>query len=136
MNKATKSLLIGELGLLMWAIGASLVASLRALPPYEIIAVACFVSLLISILHLTWRKQWCGLLGRPAYLWIAGILGFCGNEVFYVEGFKHAPAAQAELVTQLWPLLLILLSAFLPKEKLSIKHLANGSGGIRAGTER
>lgn len=51
------------------------------------------------------------------------MLGFIGNDALFITAFKHAPAAQADLINYLWPIFIVVFSSVLPSEKFSIKYI-------------
>jgi drug/metabolite transporter (DMT)-like permease len=68
-----------------------------------------------------WLKSGKGLgpiLRLPRRVWLLGIAGLFGNHLFYFLALRHAPAAEANLINYLWPLLIVLFSAYLPGEHL------------------
>ncbi|MDI4656942.1 aromatic amino acid exporter YddG, partial [Xanthobacter autotrophicus] len=69
---------------------------------------------------------------RPlAYL--HGVGGLFGYHFLYFTALKWAPAAEAGLIAYLWPLLIVLLSAFLPGGGLRRVHVIGALMGF-AGT--
>ena len=51
------------------------------------------------------------------------MVGLFGYHFFYFLAIKNAPAVEANLINYLWPLLIVLFSAFLPNEKLKWFHI-------------
>jgi drug/metabolite transporter (DMT)-like permease len=56
-----------------------------------------------------------------------------GYHALYFISLRHAPPAEAGLVNYLWPLLIVLFSAFLPGERLAPHHVLGALLGL-AGT--
>jgi drug/metabolite transporter (DMT)-like permease len=72
-----------------------------------------------------WRDLW-----QPPAVWVLGIGGLFGYHGFYFTALQNAPPVEASLITSLWPLLLVLLSALLPGERLRWYHLAGALLGF------
>ncbi|MFQ3306937.1 MAG: drug/metabolite transporter (DMT)-like permease [Candidatus Midichloriaceae bacterium] len=118
-----KYTLIGSLSLLFWAISATFVVTLKHIPTYEMLSFVFFIGLIFCILYNSTFNHWNKLKNHPPYIWICGIIGICGNEIFFVFSFKNAPAAHADLINYLWPILVILFTPLLPKEKFNVKYI-------------
>lgn len=114
--------LIGYSALIFWALAAPFVVKIKSLPIFEILTIIFTVSFVLSAVKLTLCRQW-STLKQPWFLWIIGILGIYGNDLLYILAFQHAPAAHADLINYLWPILVIVLTGSLPNESLSIRHL-------------
>jgi drug/metabolite transporter (DMT)-like permease len=59
-----------------------------------------------------------------------GITGLFGYHFFYFFAIKNAPAVEANLLNYLWPLLIVLLSSFLPNERLRWFHIVGSLLGL------
>ena len=58
----------------------------------------------------------------PKYIWIAGFIGVCINDIFYFSSFKHAPAAQVDLIKYTWPIVMTILIAIVNKKRPDVKR--------------
>lgn len=124
--------LIGYCALIFWALAAPFVVKIKTLPIFETLSIVFSVSFIFSAAKLTVCKQW-SKLKQPWILGIVGFVGIYGNDVLYIAAFQNAPAAHADLINYLWPIIVILLTGFLPNEKLTFRHLfaaASGFAGI------
>jgi drug/metabolite transporter (DMT)-like permease len=63
-------------------------------------------------------------LRQPAHVWALGIFGLFGYHALYFMALRLAPPAEAQLVNYVWPVLIVLLSSFLPGEHLRLHHFA------------
>ncbi len=63
-------------------------------------------------------------LRQPAQVWALGVGGLFGYHALFFLALRLAPPAEAQLVSYLWPVLIVLLSAFLPGEQLRLHHVA------------
>lgn len=119
MTEGRKATLIGMTAIVIWSTLALLTTLTRRLPPFQLLAMAFALAFLIGLA--LWLKSGKGLgpiLRLPRRVWLLGIAGLFGNHLFYFLALRHAPAAEANLINYLWPLLIVLFSAFLPGERL------------------
>lgn len=114
---------IGYLALVVWSLSASAAVHITTLPVFQVLIVTFFLAFLLSVARLTVTKTWSAL-KQPWYIWVIGVLGICVQQFFYLKAFQNGPAAQVDIIVYLWPLFLILLIGFLPKEKIKMKHIA------------
>lgn len=120
---------VGYIALIFWALSAPFAVHIKTIPVFEALTIIFTVSFLLSAIRLTFYKQW-SKLRQPWLLWLVGFLGIYGNDVLYIAAFKHAPAAQADLINYLWPVIVILFTGLLPNEKLSLRHIMAASMGF------
>lgn len=121
--------LFGICGVFMWALGPLFNTELITLPTFEILSFVFAVSFTLSIIKLTISKQW-HRIKQPLLIWIIGIAGIFGNDYCYIQAFKFIPPAHVDLINYLWPVLVVLFSGFLPKEKFSINKIFAGLLGF------
>lgn len=114
--------LLGYSALLFWALAAPLTVCIKGLPIFETLTVVFSISFILSATKLTIYQQW-QRLKQPWFLWVIGFVGIYGNDLLYISAFKYAPAAHAELINYLWPILVILFTICLPNEKLYPRHV-------------
>lgn len=114
---------IGYLALVVWSLSASAAVHIATLPVFQVLIMTFFLAFLLSAVRLTATKTWSSL-KQPWYVWVIGVFGICVQQFFYLKAFQNGPAAQVDIIIYLWPLFLILLVGFLPKEKIKMKHIA------------
>ncbi len=119
---------VGATAILMWATLATLTTWAGSLPPFQLTAMAFTLAFGIGLV-LWWRRgePIRHHLRLPGRVWLVGIYGLFGYHFFYFMALRRAPAVEASLIAYLWPLLIVLFSAFLPGEKLRWFHVA-GAG--------
>lgn len=126
-----KGTLIGSSAILMWATLAALTSFCKEVPPFLMTAIAFTVA---SALGLGWMKsqghRLASLLRVPLRGWLLGVSGLFGFHLFYFIALKRAPVLQASLIVYLWPLLIVVLSALLPGERLRWHQLAGTMAGL------
>lgn len=120
---------IGYSALFLWACSGVLASSVIKIPTFEVLSVAFSISFGLTALLLTMRRRWTNV-KQPLLLWVIGMIGVYGNDALYIAAFKHAPAAQADLISYLYPILIILLASYLPSEKFSFKYIIAGFLGF------
>lgn len=111
-----KATLIGASAVLMWGTLASLTVSLRSVPPFQLLAMtfgAAFASGSLWLLATGGPRRF-SLLIQPLAFWLLAITGLFAYHALYFVALRLAPAAEANLINYLWPLLIVLLSALVP----------------------
>lgn len=123
MNRVQKGNIAGVIAILLWSTLALFTVATSKIPPFQLTFMAFSVAFTIGLG--LWIKEGLGIivhLKLPWKVWIVGIYGLFGYHFFYFLALKSAPALEANLINYLWPLLIVLLSAFLPNEKLQWYH--------------
>ncbi|MBD0337350.1 MAG: EamA family transporter, partial [Cyanobacteria bacterium Co-bin13] len=148
MKKASvRATAIGFTAILMWATLAFLTKLSGALPPFQLTAMAFTLASLIGLgLRVRAGKSLgadravsrgagpCTPTKLPMGAWLNGLWGLFGYHFFYFIALQNAPAVEASLIAYLWPLLIVLLSACLPGERLRWFHCVGAlTGFIGAG---
>lgn len=124
MNRVQKGNIAGIIAILLWATLALFTVFTNRIPPFELTFIA--FSIAFTLGFFLWIKEGKGIgihLKLPWKVWLLGIYGLFGYHFFYFLALKSAPALEANLINYLWPLLIVLLSAFLPNEKLRWFHI-------------
>ena len=121
---------VGFLALLIWSTGALAAIKICQLPSLEVLTFTFFITFITTCLKLTITKRWSDVYSQPWYIWVAGVLGVCMQQLAYISAFKNAPAIQADIIILLWPVLVIFFSGFLISEKLKPQHLFSGALGL------
>lgn len=130
-----RATLIGGIAVLLWATLALFTSSTGAVPPFLKLALTFGIAFCCAALRWAWLcyRQGPAALGflRQAWpAWAIGIGGLFGYHFFYFNALDRAPPVDASLIAYLWPLLIVLLSALLPGEKLRWEHLAGAALGL------
>jgi drug/metabolite transporter (DMT)-like permease len=116
----------------MWAVLAALTAASGQVPPFELAAMTFLVGGLMGMA--TWPMRTGVIRSLPLdwRVWALGVGGLFGYHFAYFTAIRSAPPVEVSLLAYLWPLFLVLFSAFLPGEKLKWNHIAGvviGLGG-------
>lgn len=131
----TKANMFGISAIAMWSVLALFTSVTTGIGPFQMLALTFFVSALIGFGFIA-RKGRAGwaLLRQPLRAWVLGVGGLFGYHFFYFTALSHAPVADASLIAYLWPLLIVVFSAFLPGERLRWFHLVGAFMGLGGAT--
>jgi len=121
--------LTGMLAILLWAGLALLTAASGEAPPFELAALTFSIGGALGLGFAAARGRLASL-AQPWPVWLVGVGGLFGYHALYFAALRRAPPAQASLIAYLWPLLIVLFSALLPGERLTIRHIAGALTGF------
>jgi len=118
-----KATLIGVSAIVMWSLLALFTSSTSGIPQFQLLALTFGVGGSLGLMIVV-RKGRSGLqkIKQPLKAWVIGVGGLFGYHFFYFTALSNAPVADASLIAYLWPLLIVLFSAFLPGERLRWFH--------------
>ncbi len=116
--------LIGFTAILMWSLLSLLTVASGAVPPFQLAAMTFALGGALGAATWLFRPGAANALKRPWQVWALGVGGLFGYHALYFLALRLAPPAEAQLVSYLWPVLIVLLSALLPGERLRLHHLA------------
>jgi drug/metabolite transporter (DMT)-like permease len=107
----------------LWSVLALFTAGTGPIPPFQLSAITFALATLVGVVVITRSGKGFSVLRQPAKAWAIGIYGLFGYHALYFAALKLAPPAEAGLVAYLWPLLIVLMTALLPGEFLSKRHV-------------
>lgn len=125
--------LVGLTAIVMWSLLAALTVATGRVPPFQLLAMTFAIGACVGPLTWLWRPSAIRALRQPLLVWLVGIGGLFGYHALYFLALRLAPPAEAGLLNYLWPLLIVLLSSFLPGERLAPHHIVGAVLGF-AGT--
>lgn len=131
MISVKKGNMLGAIAIMLWSTLALFSVLTTHIPPFQLTSMAFSIAFIIGLGW--WIKAKKGIvthLKLPLKVWMLGIYGLFGYHFFYFMAIKHAPALEANLINYLWPLFIVLFSAFLPNEKLRWFHLVGALLGM------
>lgn len=105
----------GLLAILLWSSLALLTTATEGLPPFEVLAASFGFAALFGLIrtslrgHRGWRE-----LRQPWPALALASAALFGYHALYFIALKRAPAAEANLLNYLWPLLIVLFAGLLP----------------------
>jgi drug/metabolite transporter (DMT)-like permease len=120
----------GLCAILLWSLLALFTAASGTIPPFQLAAMTFLVGGLVGVATWIPRPQAFRALRQPPVVWALGIGGLFGYHALYFAALRLAPPAEAGLINYLWPLLIVLFSAFLPGERMRAAHLAGAVLGF------
>jgi len=112
---------IGFSAVLLWSLLAFLTAASGTMPAFQLTAITFAIGGL-SLLVL--RPGAIKAMRQPLPVWLLGVGGLFGYHFCYFFALRNAPPVEAGLINYLWPLLIVVFSAFLPGERLKWQHIA------------
>ena len=118
--------LIGYLGLLLWSTSGVVATYVVNLPTFEVLSIAFSTSFFVSTINIVIKRRWF-ILKQRTMLWIIGTIGIFGSESLYIAAVKYAPTSHIDLIYYTWPMMLIMLSRIILKEKIRKSYLIAGS---------
>ena len=123
---------LGAIGL--WALLAPLGVLTGEVPPFLLTGIAFAVGGTLGLtVQLLRGRPVAAALNVPAAAWALGLGAFFGYHALYFATLRLLPPVDALLIINLWPLLIVLLSALLPGERLLPRHVVGALAGL-AGT--
>jgi drug/metabolite transporter (DMT)-like permease len=130
-----RATLIGFIAVLLWATLALFTSATGQVPPFQLLSLTFAIAFAASSLRWVWlarrnRARFRSIFHQPLPVWLLGISGLFGYHALYFTALDHAPPVEASLIAYLWPLLLVLMSALLPGERLHWTHLVGGAVGL------
>lgn len=131
MQHIIKGNILGICAILLWSTLASFSVLAGDIPPLQLTSMSFFIAFLIGLV--LWKREGRGILIHlrvPLRVWFVGVSGLFGYHFFYFLAIQNAPAIEANLINYLWPLFIVLFSAFLPNERLRWFHIVGISLGL------
>jgi drug/metabolite transporter (DMT)-like permease len=134
-SDATRSLLatlVGGIAVLLWSLLALLTVEAGNIPPFQLLAMTFSIACVAMLVLLIRRGGLAALdvLQQPWGAWALGVGGLFGYHVAYFTALQNAPPVEASLIAFLWPLLVVLLAAFSPGQRLAWYHVVGALLGF------
>lgn len=121
--RSSTATLIGLVALLLWSSLAALTVATGSIPAFQLLAMTFAIGALAGMTGWLFRPAAITALRQRPVVWLTGIGGLFGYHALYFLALRFAPAAEAGLLNYLWPLLIVLLSSWLPGERLAAHHV-------------
>jgi drug/metabolite transporter (DMT)-like permease len=122
---------IGCGALAIWASLALLTTMVAAVPPFQLTAMTfAIAALLAAAKWILRREDPRPLLRMPAGAWLVGIGGLFLYHALYFAAFTRAPPVAVNLITYLWPLLIVIGAGLMPGERIAPRHLVGAVAGL------
>lgn len=123
MNKS-KATLIGFSAVVLWALLALFTVASAPVPPFLLSALSFGIGGLVGVVWLILSGEFGKLSRVPLSAYAFGTAGLFGYHFLYFTALRMAPAAEAGLISYLWPLFIVLFSGLMPGEFLRRGHVA------------
>lgn len=123
MMRRSTATLIGFTAVLMWALLALMSAASGKVPPFQLAAMTFLIGGLMGAVTWPFRKGAVSALRQGWQVWLLGVAGLFGYHFVYFSAIRAAPPVEVSLIAYLWPLFLVVFSAFLPGERLRLHHI-------------
>ena len=125
----------GAVAVLLWASLALLTAASGRVPPFQLAAMSFAIGGAVGLAAIAardreGRRRGFAAWRQPWPVWALGVAGLFGYHFAYFTALRNAPPVEAGLIAYLWPLLIVLLSALLPGERLGWHHVAGALAGF------
>lgn len=130
MMRKRGATLIGFSAILMWALLALLTAASGTVPPFQLAAMSFLIGGLLGAITWPFRRGAIKALHQSLPVWLLGIGGLFGYHFVYFSAIRAAPPVEVSLIAYLWPLFIVVFSAFLPGEKLKLHHVIGVALGL------
>ena len=115
--------LVGGTAILMWAGLAALTRFAGDVPPLELTGLSFLIGGTLGCAVCLLRKSSPFLPISQWQAWGVGVGGLFLYHFTYFAAMRLAPAMEVSLIAYLWPLLIVVLSALLPGERLKFHHV-------------
>jgi drug/metabolite transporter (DMT)-like permease len=130
-----RATLIGFIAVLLWATLALFTTATGRVPPFQLLGLTFGIAFAVSLLRWLWLARrdppaFRRIFRQPWPVWLLGVGGLFGYHALYFTALRYAPPVEASLIAYLWPLLIVLMSALLPGERLHWTHLLGGGFGL------
>ena len=123
---------VGSAAILMWATLAPLTTMTAGIPPIELVALTFGIAFLAGLcwLLMTGGAARLRVFRQPPGYWLLAVGALYCYHALYFLALATAPPAQASLIAYLWPLLIVVLSAFVAGEGLRLPHVVGAVLGL------
>lgn len=125
MSANNTATFIGSISILLWGTLALLTKLTGGqVPPFQMMAMTFTVAFMLMSIR-WWIQGHTGLrfIRQSPQAWCLGIGGLFGYHFAYFKAMTLAPAIEVSLLAYLWPLLIVLLSSFLPGESFKLRYV-------------
>lgn len=128
MNDEKRGIIIAFIAVFLWStLGAAYKLFVPAMDSFLVALYVGFFATILLLLYLVFTKKTKKLIVqfKQNYLFFiaAGIIGLGVQQILYLKAYQVLPASQVIIIFYLYPLLMVLLSGLLYKEKTTMKSM-------------
>ena len=118
------AILIGFTAILMWGFLALFSKMAGTVPPLQLLAMTFLIGGLLGVASWPFRPNAIHVLtSQKLQVWALNVGALFGCHFLYFLAVRNAPVVEVSLLAYLWPLLIVVFSAFLPGERLKWNHI-------------
>ena len=121
----------GVLAIALWSSLALMTMVTAALPAFEVLAISFAIggTSLLLVAQGSVRDR-LNVMRQPWPAFVLAVLALFGYHALYFIAFRHAPAIEVNLINYLWPLLIVVFSAWLADVRLRLAQVAGSALGL------
>lgn len=120
-----RATIVGSFAVLLWALWPSLAVVAAGAPPFLLLSVAFTSAFGVFLVQRLFRRQplmdW--ITAPPATIAL-GLIGVCAANIFYILSLRAVPAAEANIISYTWPIMIVTLAAGLGWVRARKRHVA------------
>jgi drug/metabolite transporter (DMT)-like permease len=126
-----RATLIGLVAILLWSSLALFTTWTGKIPAFQLTFLTFLIAFVLSAVVIGVKSRGTFTAFRlPGQAMAIGVGGLFGFHFLYFLAMQNAPPAEVSLLAYLWPLLIVVFSAFLPRERLRWFHLVGCVSGF------
>lgn len=130
MNRTTATA-IGFMAVVMWGLLAWLSKLAGDVPPLQLTAMSFAIGATVGMATWPFRPGAAHVLIAQGWqVWALNVGALFGCHLLYFIAVRHAPVVEVSLIAYLWPLFIVVFSAFAPGEKLKFHHVIGVALGL------
>ena len=108
----------GVAAIVIWSSLATLTTLSGPLPPLQMTAMSFVIATCVGLVYGLMNGSCLrAMFVMPVPAFLLGVIGLLGYHAAYFYALKTAPPLEASIISYLWPLLIVIFSAFLPLER-------------------
>ncbi|MCJ8324903.1 MAG: DMT family transporter [Rhizobiales bacterium] len=115
-KKQNEASLLGLCAVILWSLLALFTTFNNYIPAFQLLGFSFFIATLVGVgFMLATRQSFKILLRLKWQAWVLGIYGLFGFHLCYFLALRFAPPMEANIITALWPLLIVMGSVLVLK---------------------
>ena len=122
LSSQARATLVGGGAILLWASLATLTTIAGQVPAFELTAITFAIAGGSGLIVATARGRLAAVV-PPLPVLALGVSGLFGEHALYFGALRLAPPSQAGLIVALWPLLMVLMTVTMLRERLRANHV-------------
>lgn len=129
------STFLGIVAILIWSTTALYYAMLPTIDNFTIVFIGHGLAAISFLSYISFKRKWKEIIAKtPWWFPFAGLLGLTVHDFTWGYAIHHAPPLEASLLIYSWPLLVVIATTLVKKEKLNKFHIIGGLFGLIAMT--